>query len=103
MPSTALVVPLLSLVATRRPIASASEVGDPCSNDLPCQPLSNHDQGWNHTEWSANITDSFFCDFQIGPSAGGYCVACEGRQSEFTHLWLYLIVCGELGCKQYIS
>jgi len=40
---------------------------DRCSKDLPCIP-------------SDIDGDPFFCDYQIGPTAGGYCVACEGRQ-----------------------
>ena len=40
---------------------------DRCSKDIPCTP-------------SDIDGDPFFCDYQIGPTAGGYCVACEGRQ-----------------------
>ena len=47
-------------------IASSSEVNDRCSKDRPCTPSVDGDPS--------------FCDYQIGPSAGGYCVACEGRQ-----------------------
>ena len=47
-------------------IASASLV-DRCSKDIPCTP-------------SDIDGDPYFCDYQIGPTAGGYCVACEGRQ-----------------------
>ena len=48
-------------------IASASLVDDRCSKDIPCTP-------------SDIDGDPFFCDYQIGPTAGGYFVACEGRQ-----------------------
>jgi len=47
---------------------TASSVDDQCSNDIPC---------------GQSDSDSFFCDFQIGATSGGYCVACEGRHTSF--------------------
>ena len=51
-------------------IIIASALDDRCSKDLPCIP-------------SDIDGDPFFCDYQIGPTAGGYCVACEGRQVSY--------------------
>lgn len=50
--------------------AWASSVDDRCSKEDPCTPLPDG-------------SDSLYCDFQIGPTSGGFCAACEGRQTYF--------------------
>lgn len=61
-------------------VAQASEVDDRCSADLPCSP-------------SSIDSDPHFCDYQIGPEVGGYCVACEGRQvSLIYHMLIVLCI-----------
>lgn len=72
-----LVILILTLICS---VAQASEVDDRCSADLPCSP-------------SSIDSDPHFCDYQIGPEVGGYCVACEGRQVSLVyHMHIFLCI-----------
>lgn len=74
-----MMVPVIStLILICIVVAQASSVDDRCSLDLPCTP-SNVD------------SDPHFCDYQIGPTSGGYCVACEGRQVRLMLSYAYNI------------
>ena len=70
-----IVILILLLICS---VAQASEVDDRRSADLPCSP-------------SSIDSDPHFCDYQIGPEVGGYCIACEGRQVSFIYHMLVVL------------